>query len=368
MVLLFGSGRWLASSAICTFKPRQPLSAHPLYHSDRLCDARNRLTLLIGSLPRVTSNPSNVYDLMQCGKRGFLGIGRENDGVTILRASGVGGGSLIYSNITIQPPDFVLEDPRWPLTWKPQEREKYYHLARHAIGYGVVSARTEEAAGNIPYHNPAGAPPKGAVNAGLSNIATRSARLDPKWTVAPQASGRDVKRLQTSFQLTPDAITKLSDLDGVAAAITAKLAPLGNQAFSTKEEFVIALQKLLTKEDLQVAQLRILGRAEVPANWRYWIDRARIFQGAMAQLTKDFGTVDSSINDITPEGSPLDPTLPHNYPGGPVNYCERQGRCNVGCLPAPRPANKSRSSTAKNKPCSPRGPWSTFPAITRGPG
>ena len=45
-------------------------------------------------------NQDRLYDLMQCGKRGFLGIGQENDGVSILRASGVGGGSLIYSNIT----------------------------------------------------------------------------------------------------------------------------------------------------------------------------------------------------------------------------------------------------------------------------
>ena len=48
---------------------------------------------------RRPGNPDRLYDLMQCGKRGFLGIGQENDGVSILRASGVGGGSLIYSNI-----------------------------------------------------------------------------------------------------------------------------------------------------------------------------------------------------------------------------------------------------------------------------
>src|SRR5262249_23611212 len=96
----------------------------------------------------------------------------ENDGVSIVRASGVGGGSLVYSNITIRPPDFVLEDPRWPLTWTPAERQRYFDLARHAISYGVVSAWREDAKGNIPYKDPAGknAPPQGAINAGLSNI------------------------------------------------------------------------------------------------------------------------------------------------------------------------------------------------------
>src|SRR5262249_44368798 len=156
------------------------------------------------------------------------------------------------------------------------------------------------------------------VNAGLSNIVTRSARVNP---------GRDAKRLQTSFQLNGDAIAKLSALDGVDKTITAKLAPLGDKTFSTKNDFITELEKLLAKEELHVAQARIVGRAEVPASWRYWIDRARVFQNAMAQVTKDYGTVDSSINDITPEGSPLDPTLPHNYPGVPINYCERQGRC-----------------------------------------
>src|SRR5215218_1747655 len=51
-------------------------------------------------------NEDGLYDLVTFGKRGLLGMAK-NDGVTIMRASGVGGGSLVYSNITIQPPDFV---------------------------------------------------------------------------------------------------------------------------------------------------------------------------------------------------------------------------------------------------------------------
>jgi cholesterol oxidase len=40
--------------------------------------------------------------------------------------------------------------------------------------------------------------------------------------------------------------------------------------------------------------------------------------------------VDSSINDINPEPGPFDPA------GAPKNYCERQGRCIIGCLPGAR--------------------------------
>jgi cholesterol oxidase len=191
----------------------------------------------------------------------------------------------VYSNITIRPPNFVLEDPRWPLTWTSVERTRFYELARHAIGYGVVSAWTEAAAdfpvniGNIPYKNNAGAPPGDAINAGLSNISARSARLTPHWSHRPDP-----------------------------------------------------------KDDRDIKYLNLRPGPPDPQN-RYWIDRARIFQSAMARLGVEHGTVDSAINDLTPEASltdTVDPRDPKNYPGKPINYCERQGRCNVGCLPGAR--------------------------------
>ncbi len=234
---------------------------------------------------RRPGNEDGLYDITQFGRRGVLGLfGGESDGVSVLRAFGVGGGSLVYSNITIRPPNFVLEDSRWPLTWTPDERTRYYELARHAIGYGVVSAWTAAApdfpanAGNIPYKNPLGAPPSNWINAGLSNISARSARLNPNWSHRPDPKdGRDIKYINVNPG--PSALD--------------------------------------------------------PQN-RYWIDRARIFQTAMAGLGVEYGTVDSAINDVTPEGTPLDPADPKNYPGKPINYCERQGRCNVGCLPGAR--------------------------------
>jgi choline dehydrogenase-like flavoprotein len=228
---------------------------------------------------RRPGNEDGLYDLTQLGRRGWLGSGRANDGVTIVRASGVGGGSLVYSNITIRPPDFVLEDARWPLSWTPAERDHYFELARHAIAYGVVSAWRETAKGNIPYKDLNGnnALPPGAVNAGLSNIVTRSARLGPGWqSVSDPGNSRGIKRIA----ITPGTPAEQQN--------------------------------------------------------RYWIDRARVFQTAMRNLTGDFGTVDSSINDLTPEGTLPNPQDPHTYPGTAINYCERQGRCNVGCLPGAR--------------------------------
>jgi choline dehydrogenase-like flavoprotein len=110
--------------------------------------------------------------------------GNESDGVSVVRANGVGGGSLIYANVTIQPPASVFQS--WPVTWdaptssaEPKDHNQWYDLARHAIGYGVLSAWNSFEAGQIPFPGPG--LPSGNVNTGLSNIVTRSARLNPNW-------------------------------------------------------------------------------------------------------------------------------------------------------------------------------------------
>ena len=90
---------------------------------------------------RRKNNEDGLYELTNFGKRGLFGLGlSQNDGVTILRACGVGGGSLVYANVTIQPPDLVFDDPRWTVGWDDATRNSYYDLARDAIGFGVLYA------------------------------------------------------------------------------------------------------------------------------------------------------------------------------------------------------------------------------------
>lgn len=211
-------------------------------------------------------NEDGLYDLVTFGKRGLLGM-RRNDGVSIVRASGVGGGSLVYSNITIRPPDFIFDDERWPTAtdWDGEKRDEYFQLARDAIGLSVLYAlekRATEKAGA----SPPPPPPPNPVNTGLRNIVTRSAGLDPGFRATPTHPG--LKQLDPNKYPDPQAERRADDL---------------------------------------------------------WIDRARIFQLQMSKLTSDYGTVDSSIND-----------KPVGADGKPKNYCERQGRCNVGCLPGAR--------------------------------
>ncbi|MFL5401750.1 MAG: GMC family oxidoreductase [Gemmatimonadales bacterium] len=246
---------------------------------------------------RRPGNEDGLYDVSRMGKKPVLGLfGGENDGVSVLRASGVGGGSLVYSNITVRPPEFIFDD--WDTTWTKEERDKYYELAKHAIGYGVIQAWGELGRGNIPYRHPPDV--TGATNAGLSNVSTQTARLDPHWEIhpdpfLPSSSPRNVKRLGS---------------DG-----------------------------------------------------SNWLMRARVFQTAMKAIRLGgFHTVDSSINDLTPE-RPLsapsyDEQIPANYPPDPagpfpksVNYCERQGRCTLGCLPGARHTlNKQLMGAAYGKP------------------
>jgi hypothetical protein len=118
----------------------------------------------------------------------------------------VGGGSLVYSNITIHPPDLIFNDPRWPLSWSAEEQDNYYDLARHAIGYGVVSAlkvagdNGSDAFRNLPYVG-VSPPPDPDVNAGLSDVVTRSARLDPHWKVKDDPlNSRGVKQIDPQSQ------------------------------------------------------------------------------------------------------------------------------------------------------------------------
>lgn len=245
---------------------------------------RGLLDFFVRCVKRPGQN-DGVYEITQFGGDN----GNDSDGVSIVRANGVGGGSLIYANVTIQPPDSSFTS--WPITWDtpaasgasaPKDHHEWYDLARHAIGYGVLSAWDSFEKGQVPFPGP-NLPDTKPVNSGLSNIVTRSARLDAHWKMDlddPVVPGR-----------------KIRQLDPAASGPT------------------------------------------VNTNAR-WIDRARVFQNSAGQvlstmgLPPDYGTVDSSINDLTPEGIVGGPS---NYPNNkPANYCERQGRCIVGCLPGAR--------------------------------
>ncbi len=256
------------------------------------CFRRTKDENIFTRLFKSLRNEDGLFDFTIMGKRGFLGLfGRKSDGVSVIRANGVGGGSLIYSNITIQPPDFIFRDPRWPISWTDTEREDWFNFARHCISFSVMSAlQVKKTGGKFPFMQAERKLPPVPVNAGLSNIAARTARLKPHWTIVPDPNNptnpRGIKRLTINAppsQPDPTIQDQANDI---------------------------------------------------------WLDRARVFQTAMKELTSDYGLVDLAINDLTPADSALGlagEKFPANYSQNQeVNYCERQSRCNIGCLPGAR--------------------------------
>jgi choline dehydrogenase-like flavoprotein len=61
------------------------------------CYRRTKDENIFTRLFKSLRNEDGLYDFTIMGTRGFLGLfGRKSDGITVIRASGVGGGSLVY--------------------------------------------------------------------------------------------------------------------------------------------------------------------------------------------------------------------------------------------------------------------------------
>lgn len=213
--------------------------------------------------------PQGLYDFAPIGKHGLFNT--RNDGVSVLRASGVGGGSLIYSKILIRPPETLFDDPRWPGAWRGSAgadmRGRFYRRALEGVTHGVEALM----------------PGKSLVDTkmtGPSNILTRAAGQPP-----------------AAFPATPRAVARA---DPQRPLLQIRIRPENNRLDGRESEL---------------------------------IDRARVFQTAIAQLTPFYGAVDLSINDMEFASGNSNATQGPSLKRVGINYCERHGRCNIGCLP-----------------------------------
>src|SRR5436853_835679 len=146
-ILMLERGTWW-TTPVSTVQDKEIATAdflrtksHPVQYWSAVGTTRGLIDIVTRCY-RSARNADGLFDLMSMGRKRFLGLfGGHSDGVTVIRASGVGGGSLVYSNITVRPPNFVLDDKeRWPTTWSCDERDEYYDMARDAIGIGVLFA------------------------------------------------------------------------------------------------------------------------------------------------------------------------------------------------------------------------------------
>jgi cholesterol oxidase len=58
-------------------------------------------------------------------------------------AAGLGGGSLIYANVFLEPPDHVLSDPRWPASCHKPALAPYFAVAKAVLGARPIPPATD---------------------------------------------------------------------------------------------------------------------------------------------------------------------------------------------------------------------------------
>jgi len=315
------------------------------------CFRRTKDSSLPARWFRKLRNEDGLFETTWLGKRGLFG--RQSDGVMIARSSGVGGGSLVYSNVTIRPPNFVLEGPRWAsVTWTNTERDYYYEFARDAIGFGVVhAAREREADGTSPVI----VKPDRVTGTIEAYVSAQSLTLKQVIPGTPPATQSVVYAVDSTLTAAVEDDLRIGrplwlDLDrSVTPPKVKKIIPHRPFRVNTGLSNILTRSARLDHwgETVKVGDpfsKRGIVRMgpdpvqppapskDVPQDPKHnqWIDRARSFQMAVRGMTADYGAVELSIDDL-PVGQ-----KPYTTNGRPRNFCERHGRCNVGCLPGAR--------------------------------
>lgn len=59
---------------------------------------------------------------------------RTYDKMDAVISAGLGGGSLIYANVFLEPPNEVFDDDRWPAATKKSALQPYYKIAKEVLG------------------------------------------------------------------------------------------------------------------------------------------------------------------------------------------------------------------------------------------
>lgn len=98
----------------------------------------------MGSFPRSPHDLARNFWNVKAEDRASQGMGgtedthgmfdvRSFDHLDVVICAGLGGGSLIYANVFLEPPEEVFDD-RWPSTCKKPELAPYYRVAREVLG------------------------------------------------------------------------------------------------------------------------------------------------------------------------------------------------------------------------------------------
>jgi len=85
-------------------------------------------------LPDRTPRPGHVRKVAGKGELHGMYDVRNYDHMDVVICAGVGGGSLIYANVFMVPPDEVFADKRWPGSCKKSNLLPYYAVAKSVLG------------------------------------------------------------------------------------------------------------------------------------------------------------------------------------------------------------------------------------------
>ena len=77
------------------------------------------------SIWNVRERSSRPHKLRQKKDQHGLSDIRNFSGIDAVLAAGLGGGSLIYANVFMEPPEHVLADPRWPSTCRKADLDRF---------------------------------------------------------------------------------------------------------------------------------------------------------------------------------------------------------------------------------------------------
>ncbi len=107
----------------------------------------------MGSFPRSPHEmTNNFWNIVREDRKRPKNIGskdmhgmfdvRNFEHIDALVSAGLGGGSLIYANVFLQPPDEVFDD-NWPETCKKQVLQPYYQVSKEVLGARPIPQNAE---------------------------------------------------------------------------------------------------------------------------------------------------------------------------------------------------------------------------------
>ncbi len=85
------------------------------------------------SIKQLFEGATSFHELRNEELHGLFDI-RSYSHMDVIQSAGLGGGSLIYANVFLLPPEEIFQDSRWPATCTRDQLYRYYEVAKEVLG------------------------------------------------------------------------------------------------------------------------------------------------------------------------------------------------------------------------------------------